>query len=231
MKEPKKTMPIFAYVVFAFLLMGILSTANYIINLTYHDVMALGNLCQLGLPTVFLLVGTILFASALKDKGKWTYHIGAILIMVGSVSLVLISLNIPQPHKQQETPETPPSTNTAEPSQPAPNLAPSNEPKTGQPKPSLQTAMVSGLCEILLDEDEDMHSRESAAQALGQIRSPQAIDALKKVLAGNSNRRLKNAAQNALSAGMGQPRAPDDSEDYEHKPRTRPKDDSPSEEP
>ena len=182
MKEPKKLMSMSVYIVFAFLLMGILSTANYIINLTYHDVMALGNLCLLGLPTVFLLVGTILFASALKNKGKWPYHIGAVLIMVGSVSLVLISLSTPPSPKQQEireTPETPPSSNTAEPSQPAPNLAPSNEPKTGRPKPSLQTAMVSGLCEILLDEDEDMHSRESAAHALGQIGSPQAMDALK----------------------------------------------------
>ena len=92
--------------------------------------------------------------------------------------------------------------------------------------------MVSGLCEILLDEDEDMHSRESAAQALGQIGSPQAIDALKQVLAGDSNRRLKSAAQNALSAGTGhQPRrTPDDDEDSEYEPRTRPMDDSPSEE-
>ena len=170
---------------FAFLLMGILSIANYIVNLAYHSlggdifsVMALGYLCALGLPTVFLLVGTILFASALKNKGKWPHNIGAVLIMVGSVSLVLISLSTPPSPKQQEiseTPETPPSSNTAEPSQPAPNLAPSNEPETGRPIPAIGTKnnprTVPGLCEILLDEDEDTYSREAAAHALGQIGS------------------------------------------------------------
>ena len=70
-------------------------------------------------------------------------------------------------------------------------------------------AAVPGLCDILLDEEEGLALRDSAAHALGEIGGQEARSTLEKVQAGCPEGSLRTAVDYALEVRIGQRSGPD----------------------
>ena len=227
MQQPKKPLPVSVFVVPLFLLIAIASIANYSINLAYpnfgwgiFNLIALSCIWRLGIPSVLLLVGTILFVSALVKKSKWSRRVGSAFVIASSVALLLMASNAARSRKQPEIREDDPNKSGEE----RPHIADHEEEEGTYATDALQSkkdpAAVPGLCEILLDESAMMYLRQDAARALGEIGGEQAWEALEKARASRPPEDLMNAVKHALEDRMGRPKGPRNRRRY--KPPTEP---------
>lgn len=238
MKQPKSPLPISVIIVFGFLAMAIVSIGyclwdlqfpNHFVN-EFYGMEVIARLPWLVIPTVLLIVGSILFVSALAKDKKEARRAGAVLVIVASIVLLPMALNVSRSRKQWEIREDYPNRTVEE----LLHIARHDDAKEAQfAIDALQTkkdpAAVPGLCEILLNETERGHLRSSAADALGEIGGEQAREALEKVQASNPNRYLMNAVKYALYTRMGLPKVPENSKADE--PRTEPIDSPPESKP